>query len=146
MGDLKGVKGAGLLTVHPHPYTISHTEVFVWKNQNLAIHSQNPWSCCKNHWSNSRLWFFDRNAFLSLNSNVAMKKNLKSSLKSWNFLTCHMHFDNPTWGVLRGYYTPYLKLACFVHNLKIINTFLKKYIYMHLKANCLRNSKMALKI
>ena len=45
---------------------------------------------------------------------------------------------------LRGYLTLNLKLACFVCYLKIISTLLKNYC-MHLKANCLRISQMALK-
>ena len=33
---------------------------------------------------------------------------------------------------LRGYYTPYQKLTCFVLYLKIINTIVKNNIHMHL--------------
>ena len=45
--------------------------------------------------------------------------------------------------MLRGYYTPNLKFPCFVCCLKIINTFEK--LFMHLIANCPRNSQIASK-
>ena len=45
---------------------------------------------------------------------------------------------------LRGYCTPNLKLVNFVCYPKVINTIFEK-LYMLLKANCPRNSKMALK-
>ena len=41
---------------------------------------------------------------------------------------------------LRGFYTPNVKLACFVLYFKIINTSLKNS--MHVKANCPRKSKI----
>ena len=45
---------------------------------------------------------------------------------------------------LQRYCNPNQKLACFVGYLKIINTLLENNIYPF-KANCLRNSNMALK-
>ena len=67
-------------------------------------------------------------------------------LDKWQSLYANTHYKHEN-SVLKGVLHPNLKLACFVCNLKIINTLLKIGLMhvTHPKANCQRNSKMAFK-
>ena len=81
-------------------------------------------------------------------NNVTHQREALTTLKSSTKWTLLVHSfmiyqkDNAITKVehLEGNCTPNQKLACFVLYLKIINTFLK-----NLKADCPRNSKIALK-
>ena len=57
---------------------------------------------------------------------------------------CEYTLQKKIYPCVKGYCTPYPKLACFVLYLKIINTFENKHMY--LTVNCSRNLKMVLKL